>query len=349
MSMFNMSSHEKTLDIVFGRWKSQILYAGVKLGIFDNVAPEPKDAAQVANDLGLDGMLTYRLLRALASLEFLKEEPGGRYSITTQGDLMRKDHPQTLRGIILLEEGPQHYQIWKHLPAMIKDGTQNAFVREYGNSAFEYADSNPEYAQIFNQAMSSYSQMHTQWILEAFDEYDFSTIQHLCDIGGGHGHMLTHLLAKYPHMKGSVLELESVIRNKELLWAGKMDLDDRCRYISGDMFRDVPSADAYIMKMILHDWNDEECIKILSNISNGSSGNARVFIVEHLVTDPKTPHFSKLFDIHMMCWGSGMERTVEEYSALMEQSGWDCVQTLYPKNGLIGIMEGTKSKHAQLG
>ncbi len=338
-----MSSYEKTLDIVFGRWKSQILYTGVKLGIFDNVASEPKDAFQVAKDLGLDDVLTFRLLRALASLGFLKEEPGGRYSITAQGDLMRKDHPQTLRGIILLEEGPHHYQIWKHLPAMIKDGIQNAFVREYGHSAFEYADSNSEYAQTFNQAMSSYSRIHTQWILEAFEKYDFSKIQHLCDIGGGHGHMLAHLLAKYPHMKGSVLELESVIRNKELLWASKMGLDDRCQYIGGDMFREVPSADAYAMKMILHDWSDKECINILSNISNGSADHARIFIVEHLVPDSKTPHFSKLFDMHMMCWGSGRERTVEEYSGLLEQSGWDYVQTIYPRNGLIGIMEGVKS------
>jgi hypothetical protein len=97
--------------------------------------------------------------------------------------------------------------------------------------------------------------------------------------------------------------------------------------------------------LILHDWNDEECVKILSNIYNGSAyDGGRVFIVEHLVPDPDTQHFSKLFDIHMMCWGSGRERTVEEYSALLQQSGWNYVQTLYPENGLIGIVEGAKSK-----
>ncbi|HEX7208262.1 MAG TPA: methyltransferase [Nitrososphaeraceae archaeon] len=339
-----MSSNEKTLDVIFGRWKSQILYAGVKLEIFDNVTPDPKEAVQIARDLGLDEVLSYRLLRALASLGFLKEETGSRFSITMQGELMRKDHPQTLRGITLLEEGPEHYQIWKHLPAMIKDGRQNAFIREYDHGAFEYAEINPEYAQVFNQAMSSYSRIYTQWVLEAFDKYDFSNIQHLCDIGGGHGHMLSHLLAKYPHMKGSVLELGSVIQNKELLWANKVNVADRCQYINGDMFREVPSADAYIMKLILHDWNDEECVKILSNIYNGSTDSGRVFIVEHLVPDPNTSHFSKLFDMHMMCWGSGRERTVEEYSALLQQSGWNYVQTFYPKNGLIGIVEGAKSK-----
>ena len=339
-----MSTYEKTLDVIFGRWKSQILYAGVKLGVFDNVTQDPKDAAQIARELGLDVALIFRLLRALASLGFLKEEPGSRFSITMQGELMGKDHPQTLRGITLLEEGPEHYQIWRHLPAMVKDGSQNAFVREYDHGAFHYTERNPEYAQVFNEAMSSYSRIYTQWVLEAFDTYDFSGIQHLCDIGGGHGHMLSHLLAKYPHLKGSVLELGSVIQNKELLWASKMKVADRCQYISGDMFMEVPPADAYIMKLILHDWNDDECVRILSSIYNGSADGGRVFIVEHLVPDPDTPHFSKLFDIHMMCWEPGRERTVEEYSALLQQSGWRYVQTFYPKNGLIGIVEGVKSK-----
>ena len=98
------------------------------------------------------------------------------------------------------------------------------------------------------------------------------------------------------------------------------------------------------MKLILHDWNDGECVKILSNIYNGSTDGSRVFIVEHLVPDPNTSHFSKLFDINMMCWGSGRERTVEKYSKLFLQSEWNYVQTLYPKNGLIGIVEGAKSK-----
>ena len=229
---------------------------------------------------------------------------------------------------------------------MVKDGRQNAFVCEYGHGAFGYAERNPDYAQVFSQAMSSYSLIYTQWVLEAFGKYDFSSIKYICDVGGGggHGHMLSHLLAKYSHMKGRVLELGSVIQNNELLWASKMNVADRCRYISLDMFKEVPFADACIMKLILHDWNDGECVKILSNIYNGSTDGGRVLIVEHLMPDHYTPHFSKLFDIHIMCWGSGWGRIVEEYSALFQQSGWNYVQILCPKNGLIGIVEGAKSK-----
>ena len=340
-----MSDYEKTLDIIFGRWRSQILYAGVKLGVFDCVTSDPRKSSDIAKQLNLKCALTYRLLRALGSLGFLKEEDDHRFSISSQGKLLQKNHPQTLRGVTLLEEGPEHYAIWKHLPAMIKDGQQNAFLREYGTKAFEYADRNPEYAEVFSQAMSSYSATQTTWVLDALSGYDFSKVHHLCDIGGGYGHLLSHVLLKYHHMRGSILELKSLIKNKDLLWPSKMGVDDRCMYIEGDMFTEVPSADAYIMKMIIHDWNDDECIKILSNIHRScSSQDGRVFIVEYLITDPEKPHFSKLFDIHMMCWGTGRERTIEEHSTLLEKSGWEYVQTFYPQSGLIGVIEGAKAK-----
>jgi hypothetical protein len=337
-----LSEYEKTLEIVFGRWKSQILYAGVKLGVFDCLASDPRKASDIAKQLNLDCTLTYRVLRALGSLGFLKEENDHRFSISSQGQLLQKNHPQTLRDVTLLEEGPEHYAIWKHLPAMIKDGQQNAFLRECNCKAFEYVDRNSEYADVFNQAMSSYSAAQTTWVLEALSQYDFSNIHHLCDIGGGYGHLLSNLLLKHPHMKGSILELGSLTKNKELQWAGKMGVDDRCSYLEGDMFRQVPPADAYLLKMILHDWNDDECVKILCNIHK-SSQDARVLIIEYLITDPEKPHFSKLFDIHMMCWGTGRERTIEEHSTLLEKSGWKYVQTYYPQSGLIGVIEGAKA------
>jgi hypothetical protein len=91
------------------------------------------------------------------------------------------------------------------------------------------------------------------WISEALDGYDFSNIHHLCDVGGGQGHLLSSLLLKYPHLKGSILELDSALKNKEFLWARKMGVEDRCTYVIVDMFDEVPTADAYILKMILHD------------------------------------------------------------------------------------------------
>lgn len=333
----------RILDMIFGRWRSQILYAGVKLGVFDVLADGPKSAPAIAGQLGLNPALSYRLLRALGSLELVQEDGKWMFSLTEGGDLLRKDHPHTLRGVTLLEEGPEHYALWKHLPAMIRDGKQNAFIREFGRMAFEHAAHDAGYADVFNEAMSSFSSAQTAWALEALDAYDFSSITHLCDIGGGHGHMLCSLLAKYSHLRGTVLELPSVIENKALLWANKLNVEDRCTYAAGDMFVAIPAADAYVMKMIIHDWNDEECVQILSNISKAASPGARVFIVEHVVPGPGTPHFAKLFDIHMMCWGTGRERTVEEYAALLERAGWKYVHTWFPRSRMMGVVEGIKT------
>jgi hypothetical protein len=198
--------------------------------------------------------------------------------------------------------------------------------------------------------MSSYSSAQTNWVLDALDKYDFSNIHHICDIGGGTGHLLGNLLLKYPHVKGTVLELESVINEEESLLASKLGISERCSYVSGDMFDSssnsrIPSADAYIMKMILHDWSNEECVRILSNVYRSSPKHARLFIAEHLVPGPDEPDFSKLFDIHMMCVASGKERTVNEYSSLLQQSGWKYIQTLPPhqQSGLIEVIEGSKS------
>lgn len=329
-------------DLIFGRWRSQILHAAVKLGVFEALAGGPGTADEIAGQLNLDPAHSYRLLRALGALELVREDEEQTFTLTETGDFFRKDHPGTLRGVILLEEGPEHYALWKHLPEMIRDGRQNAFTREFGRMAFEHADHDPGYAEVFNEAMSSYSSNQTAWALDALDGYDFSSINHLCDIGGGQGHMLCSFLARYPHLQGSVLEMPSVVENEDTLWAGKLDVADRCTYIPGDMFATIPSADAYMMKMILHDWNDEECIRILGNIAESAPAGGRIFIVEHIIPDPDTPHFAKLFDIHMMCWGTGRERTGEEYAALLEKAGWKYVNTWYPNAGLMGAVEGIR-------
>ena len=337
-----MSDYEKTLDLIIGRWRSQILYTGVELGVFEYVSSQPKNASEIAKVLNLDYNLAYRLLRALGSLGLLREGVNRDFTITQQGEFLRKDNPKTLRGIALLEEGPEHYALWKHLPTMIKDGKQNAFPREYGQKLFEFTDSNPLYREVFNQAMSSYSSIQTAWVTDALKGYNFSNVNTVCDVGGGQGHLLCSLLVKYPHIRGTVIELDSVIKNNDLLWAEKMGVKDRCTYVGGNMFSKVPAADAYIMKMILHDWSDDECVKILSNIYNAASENGRILIAEHLVPGPEEPHFSKLFDIHMMCVATGKERTVEEYADLLKKTGWNHANTFHSQSGLMGIIEGKK-------
>lgn len=336
-------ANAKLIALILGRWRSQILYTGVKLGVFDVLAHGPRDAASVAKELDVDAGLLYRLMRALGSLELLKEDDNRTFYLTPMGELLRRDHPQTLRGVTLWEEGPLSYAAWRHLSDLIKEGKQDGFVREFGRPLFEYLVQNPGHAEVFNEAMTGLSSMDNAMVLEALEGYDFSRISHLCDIGGGHGLTLCSLLAKFPHLRGTVLELPSVIEQKELLWADKMGVGGRCTYVPGNMFQEVPPADAYMLKRVLHDWNDEECIQILSQAHEAAAQDGRVFIMESVVPGPDTPHFAKLFDIHMLVMLSGRERTEEEYAGLLKAAGWTYRQTWYPASRMLGIVEGVKA------
>jgi hypothetical protein len=149
---------EQVIDLIFGRWRSQILAAGTELGIFDHLDTKaPRSASELAAATGLDATLLYRLLRAQSAIGLLSEDPSGGFMLTATGDLLRTTHPASLAPMARLEEGPQHYALWAHPPAMVKEGKQNAFVREFGRMAFDHAKVDRDYALRFDQAMTSYS------------------------------------------------------------------------------------------------------------------------------------------------------------------------------------------------
>jgi hypothetical protein len=338
------TASEEVTDMIFlSKWSSQTLCAGAELGVFDYLSrDDTRTANDVATETGFDLTLLYRLLRALASLGLLNETPGRRFSLTERGAVLRSDAPGSLRYMAMLEGGPEHWAIWNHVPAMVREGRQNAFMREYGEMAFAHACGNPDgYGAVFNRAMSGFSAIQSAWALEALRDYDFSPAATWCDVAGGHGHLMCSFLASYPHLSGTVLDLPEVLAEKDQLWAGRLGLEERCRYVTGDMFEEVPNyADVYSLKMVLHDWNDSECIQILQTIRRGTKPEGRIFIIEHIVPGPSQSHFSKLFDIHMMCWGSGRERTEDEYVTLLGASGWRFVASHYPSHASMGVVEG---------
>jgi hypothetical protein len=335
---------DQVTHLIFGRWRSQVLYAGTELGIFDHLEKaKAKTAETLAAELGVDPTLLYRLLRAESAIGLLEEEDARGFALTEMGALLRSDHPQSLKAVARLAEGPQHYAIWKHLPAMVREGKQNGFLREFARGAFEHTRHDADYAERFNDAMSNYSVVQSALVLEALHDLDFAGFRTLCDVAGGQGYLMCALLQAYPHTSGIVLDLPAVVNERDKLWASKLGLEDRCRYVGGDMFKEVPSADAYILKLILHDWNDDECVEVLSNLRKAATGRAHVFIAEHVVSGPNIAHFSKLYDIHMMCWGTGQERTEAEYLRLLEKAGWRPAGSYYPDNRLMGVVEGIRS------
>jgi hypothetical protein len=322
--------------------RGQVLNASSKLGILDYLDTEPIPADEVATELDLNSEYTYRVLRALAAFEVLNEHDHRRFSLTDIGAYFQADHPQSLRDAVRYGVGQPRISAIQHLPTIIQEGESTGYECEFGCDLFEYTEQNPSFGQHFNGTQTLLSMTATRSVLEALDPYDFSETSTICDVGGGHGHLLSHLLDAHPHLKGVVLELPSVIAEEGQLWAPKLGVDDRCTYLEGDMFDDVPTADAYIMKYLLHNWSDDECVQILSNIDQASPDGGRVFVVERVLQE-ETPSVPAVYlDMIMMLETGGRERTKSEYATLFEQVGWE-IDTVWETGGNVSVVEGVKT------
>jgi hypothetical protein len=275
-----------------GLWRGRILYTGVELGLFDALETDPIPASDLAAELGLDDDRTYRLLRALEYFEVLDEAENAQFSLTPVGELFQEDHPQSLQSDLLFNRSPEWVRSMLHMSDVVKEGSPPGFFREFGCEFFEYVEANPEFGERYNALMESASRTHPDRFLDALDGYDFSRLTHVCDVGGGRGHFLCHLLAAIPHLRGTVLDLPSVVSQEERRWAPKLGVTDRCTYLGGDMFEEVPKADAYVLKWILHNWDDEECQQILSTIHEAAPPDGRLFIIESVVPGPRSPHYT---------------------------------------------------------
>ncbi len=314
-------------DLIFGRWRSQTLYAGVELGVFDVVGDHPTHAVEIADLLDIDRGYGYRLLRALGSLGLLSETSDRRFSLTPAGELLQEDHPESLQAVALLEEGPTHYAMWKHLPDIVREGGPNGRQREFGYTGLDHLEADPEYAARFHDSMTSLSRMESAWVEVLLSEVGVSGFDHVCDVGGGHGHLLCTLLQDVPDVEGTVLELPSVVDAEDQHWHERMGVSDRVTFVAGDFFEEVPPADAYLLKHILHDWTDEECVEILSTIRESAPVDARLFVCELVVPGPGHSHLAKLMDVHMMVSANGRERTESEYVDLFETADFEHVET----------------------
>src|SRR5262249_32446400 len=279
----------KVMDVIFGSWRTQILYAGVQLGVFEALRRGPASADQVAKELQVDAPLLYRLLRALGSLQLVHEDPHQRFTLTPLGAVLCREHPQSLRGLTLLEAGPEHTAAWMQLPELITAGQQDAFGREVGEPVYTYADQNPSYAAILDEGLRTYARLDNPLVLEALAAYDFAGLAHLCDVGGGHGLTLCSLLVQHPHLRGTVLERPHVLAQPDAFWAATLGVGDRCTYVAGDMFQAVPPADASMMQRIEHNWNDAACGQPLGTLHRAPRPRRRRTILEPLVPGPHPP------------------------------------------------------------
>jgi ubiquinone/menaquinone biosynthesis C-methylase UbiE len=311
--------------MISGFWMTQAVYVAVRLRIPDLLHSGAKTAEELAALTGTHARSLYRLLRALSSSGVFREDHEHRFSLTALSDSLRDEAPDSVAGLAWVR-GDWQYRAWGDLLHNVRTG-ETAFEHVFGEPLFDFLRHSPEKAALFDRAMVGVHGRETEALLSSFD---FSNIRVLADIGGGNGSVLTAILRKYPAMRAILFDRADVVdrARAELDTTG---LSDRLQFMAGDFFQSVPSgADAYFLRHIIHDWQDEQAITILRNCRAVMPDSGQLFLAEFILPEGPEPFDGKWFDLAMMVVTGGQERTAAEYAHLLAASGfaWErCVAT----------------------
>jgi hypothetical protein len=321
--------------LVLGFRLSQAIYVAAEVGIAELLADGPRSAEELAAATGAHAPSLYRVLRFLAGEGIFAEMDDGRFSLTPMGELLRDDAPGSLRPMARQSASDASWRSWGQLLHSVQTG-RPAFDRVHGVDFFEYYRQHPGEQAIFDALMRSYTEPVTRAVAQS---YDFSPFSRVVDVGGGRGALTLGLLAEYPHLRGVVFDQPEVARaaQQAIEAAGQTG---RCQAVGGDFFQAVPEGgDVYLLKFILHDWNDEQCIAILRACRSVMPGNGRVLVIELLIPPGNVPSFAKSQDVTMLVNLGGRERSEIEYRSLFASAGFELTRSI-PADGELHIIEG---------
>lgn len=322
-------------QVASGYMASAALQVAMRLDIAARLSNGPRPVADLAREAGVQTDGLYRVLRALAGLGIFAESSPRTFALTPAAELLRRGPGSLGDGIEFITD-PLHFETYAEALHSVQTG-QPAAEKVVGMPLFEYLAKTPQWSTSFNNAMTAFSANVMPAVLKA---YDFSGIGTLVDVAGGHGHVLTSVLRDYPPMRGVLFDLEHVIAGSGPLLAAS-GVQNRVRAESGDFFKAVPAGgDAYIMKHIIHDWDDERAAAILSNIRKALDGKpqGRVILLEAVLAAGNAPDFAKLLDLEMMLFPGGRERTAEEFGALFNRAGFTLTRVV-PTESMLSVVE----------
>ncbi|WP_409426412.1 methyltransferase [Mycobacterium sp. SMC-11] len=320
------------MELGFGAWLAQALVATVRLGIADALADGPLTADEVARRAGTDPRATYRLMRALASQSLLKLRRDGRFALTRTGRALVSDNPNSVGPMIAFMGHPKHREHWSNLEHSVRTG-ETAVSKVRGMSFFEYTETDPELAQVFNDAMTGASAIAIE---SAVPAYDFSASKLIVDVGGGHGALLAAVLRQAPDARGVLFDLPQVVAGAGPATA---EVASRCDIQGGSFFESVPAGgDTYLLKTVIHDWDDEQSLAILRNVRAAISPDGKVLLFEMVLPEGAPAHLGLVLDLEMLVAGGGQERTRREYGELLSQAGFE-LQRMIPTTSPLAIIE----------
>ena len=326
-------------QLATGHIVASALQVALRLGIPDRLAQRPLTCAELARATGVREDELYRVLRALASVGVFAETSPRRFALTDAGQALVSGAPGSMRDMGLWITSPFHFRVYAELMHSVQTG-QPAAEKVTGMPVFDYFPTQPELSETFNNAMTNFSEVVVR---AALDVYDFNGIETLVDVAGGHGVVLTTILNAYPRMRGVLFDLEHVLAGARPR-IDTMGLAGRCRTESGDFFKAVPAGgDAYIMKHIIHDWDDERAVTILRNIRAAMGAKrGRVILLDSVLQAGDAPDFGKILDLEMMAMPGGRERTVEEFRGLFASAGF-AMTRIVPTASPLSVIEAIVS------
>lgn len=326
-------------NLTIGHWVARLVHVAAKLKLADLLKGGPRTAEDLATAAGVQAPALYRVLRALASVGVFAETTGRRFKLTPLAATLQTGVPASMRGFALMINENWMWDAWEELLHGVKTGGV-PFHQAHGVAAFEYLEKHPEDLEVFGQAMTSISATDNPAIAAASK---FSGNQTLVDVGGGHGSLLAAILKANPKLRGVLFDQPSVIARAEKdQHVTAKGIAERCTLESGSFFEAVPKGgDAYIMKSVLHDWNDEECVKILANCRAAMNQKGKVLVVDHVIPPGNDPGWGKLVDIQMLIIG-GRERTKKEFAAMFAAARLKLTRVV-PTKCPLSIVEGVRA------
>ncbi len=318
-----------------GSWITQAIFVAAKIGIADQIDDEAQSCEELSTRTGVPASSLYRLLRALASIGIFAEVAGRRFEMTPLAACLRSDAPGSLRATSIVM-GELYYPAWSSLLPSIQTG-HSAFSEVFGTDFFGHFAENAEIGARFQESMANQNRRTNLAIPQ---DYDFHGFHRIVDIGGGNGSLLAAILQANPGAHGVLFDLPHVLEDGRnyLTEAG---LIDRCELVSGSFFNRVPSAgDVYLLRWILHDFDDEAAMQILGACRVAMSPGARLLAVEQIVgeEDDASSWFTKFMDLHMLVLLNGRERTSEEFRELFAASGFQ-LSRIIPTAPQFSILE----------
>lgn len=306
------------MEMITSAWAAQAITAAADLGVADALANGPLSSDELAVAVGADADTLRRLLRALISRGIFRQRRDGRYELNALADTLRSDTAMSVAGMARFVGAPQHREHWSHLTEAIRTG--RPVVPELrGKPVFEYLADEPELAEVFNHAMTSVSAAAITSVIAA---YDFSRYATIVDVGGGHGRLLAAIVHATPQARGILFDLPQVVAGAPAVLE-KHHVADRVGVAEGSFFDAVPEGgDAYVLKSVIHDWPDDDAVRILGNVRTAAGTGKHVLLVESVIPGHDREFMGNWTDLEMLVVLGARERTAAEYSRLMDRAGF---------------------------